>query len=245
MRPLFYTGVHHPQMAQGLERAMVSINTLENRKSDFRANLWILDSGAFTRVSRGLDHMPVDRYAKQVHRWPACGKLEACVAQDWMCEPMVLRVTGLTIAEHQRMSTRRWLELREAVSGIHVMPVIQRWNPQDYTRHLDEMGPELPQGTWVGVGSVCKRQGSPRVISAILTAILKERPDLKLHGFGVKTRALRRADISQRFHSVDSMAWSYAARRMTPQASNSLKFAREWTDRVNNCPIRTSQAAFL
>ena len=232
-------------MASGLERSMLSINVLEKRKSDFETNRWILDSGAFTRISRGLEHLPVDQYARQIRRWSACGKLEACVAQDWMCEPMVLEVTGLTVREHQRLSTRRWLELREAVPGVHVMPVIQGWEPKDYTEHLREMGPELPQGTWVGVGSICKRQGHPDSISAILTAILKERPDLKLHGFWVKTQALKRADISQRFHSVDSIAWSYAARRRTPQASKRLKFAREWTDRVNNCPIRTSQAAFL
>ena len=232
-------------MTIGLERSMISVNVLEKRKSDFQANKWILDSGAFTRISRGLDHMAVDEYRAQIERWSSCGELEACVAQDWMCEPLVLRVTGLTVSQHQKLSTRRWLELREAVSGVHVMPVIQGWEPVDYLRHLREMSPELPEGTWTGVGSVCKRQGNSDSISGILTAIQSERPDLKLHGFGVKTRALRRADISERFYSTDSMAWSYAARRETPQASNSLTYAQEWTDRINSCPIQTSQACMI
>ena len=245
MRPLFYTGVHHPQMAKGLDRSMISINVLERRKGDFQANRWLLDSGAFTRISRGTDHMPLSQYAQQIERWSACGQLEAAVSQDWMCEPHVLRITGLTVAQHQRLSTQRWLELREMVKGVYVMPVIQGWEPESYLDHLTEMSPLLPHGAWVGVGSVCKRQGNPRTISAILTTILNFRPDLRLHGFGVKTQALKHADISKRFHSTDSMAWSYDGRRQNPQRSNSLTYAQEWTERVNNCEVRTSQSAMI
>ncbi len=195
MRPHFYVGIHHPSIAGSMERTMLSINVLENRKIDFPANKWILDSGAFTGISRGQDHMDVKEYGKQIKRWAQCGELEAAVSHDWMCEPQVLKITGLTVEEHQSMTTGRWLRLREEVPDTHLMPVIQGWEPDDYRRHLQEMERELPPGTWAGVGSVCKRQGNPSQLSAILTAILTERPDLKLHGFGVKTSSLKHTDI--------------------------------------------------
>ena len=47
----------------------------------------------------------------------------------------------------------------------------------------------------------------------VLEAIKHERPDLRLHGFGIKTTALRRQLVRDLLFSADSMAWSYAARR--------------------------------
>ncbi len=58
-----------------------------------------------------------------------------------------------------------------------------------------------------------ERQGDPRAIGVILERILRARPDLRLHGFGVKLTALRSAAVRSMLHSADSMAWSYAARR--------------------------------
>ena len=66
---------------------------------------------------------------------------------------------------------------------------------------------------WVGVGSVCKRNSRVGVIEDVLAAILRERPDLRLHGFGLKLTALQSATVRRMLHSADSMAWSWAARR--------------------------------
>ena len=105
------------------------------------------------------------------------------------------------------------MQLRSRVSSVYVMPVIQGYWPLEYAAHVTQMSPYLEEYAWVGVGSVCRRNGRPDAISAVLSAILDVRPDLKLHGFGVKATALRRGDIRSRFYSVDSMAWSYAGRR--------------------------------
>jgi len=91
--------------------------------------------------------------------------------------------------------------------------VLQGWTPDDYRRHLEDYGDRLGPGAWVGVGSVCKRQGDPRTIGVILERVLRARPDLRLHGLGVKLTALRSAAVRSMLHSADSMAWSYAARR--------------------------------
>ena len=221
--PTLYTGVHIPSHAHALERAMVSLNRLAHRKADFHPNHWIMDSSAFTRISSGKPHLPVAEYAAQINRWARCGTLEAAVAQDYMCEPFVLSVTGLSVREHQDLSTRNYLELLDQDPQAYIMPVIQGFTPAQYEQHVEQLSPHLPEGAWTGVGSICKRQGKPSAISAVLTAILKVRPDLKLHGFGVKTTALRQADIWDRLHSVDSAAWSYAARRRgPPKARNSI-----------------------
>ena len=46
----------------------------------------------------------------------------------------------------------------------------------------------------------------------MLSAIHAARPDLKLHGFGIKRTALANADVRRLLHSSDSMAWSFHAR---------------------------------
>ena len=85
MRPLFFVGLHKPQHAWRFERCMVSVNVLEHRRGDFAVQDWILDSGAFTRITTRRGHMLVADYADQLSRWSRCGNLLAAVCQDWMC----------------------------------------------------------------------------------------------------------------------------------------------------------------
>ena len=58
-----------------------------------------------------------------------------------------------------------------------------------------------------------KHNGNPNRIEDILLAIKTERPDLRLHGFGVKLTALKQPTVRALLHSSDSMAWSYAGRK--------------------------------
>jgi hypothetical protein len=90
---------------------------------------------------------------------------------------------------------------------------LQGFTPDDYVSHLRQYGGRLECGAWVGVGSVCKRNGDPRAILDVLVAIKSVRPDLQLHGFGLKTIALRWGTIRALLFSADSMAWSFAARK--------------------------------
>ena len=244
--PLIYTGIHMPSKAHALNRSMLSLNRIEHRTSDFRVNNWILDSGAFTRIASSRGHLPVEDYARQAARWASCGTLDAVVTQDYMCEPHILDLTGLTVPQHQQLSTENFLALRELVPHLYVMPVIQGYTPEEYADHVNHLSPHLPEQAWTGVGSLCKRQGSPSRISAIITAIKNVRPDLKLHGFGLKTTALCRADIWHRFHSVDSAAWSYAARRRgQPKDRNSIEACIEWTNKLAATNPTPSQMAIL
>lgn len=221
----FFVGVHHPKDGWPLSLrghpVCISANALRSRAGRVafvgQGDGWMLDSGAFTQVALSGDFAESpDDYAALVRRygdWPGSG-LEAAVSQDWMCEPAMLDRTGLSVRAHQRLTLERYDAIRAAgVGRVRLMPVLQGWTPDDYRRHLDDFGERLGHGAWVGVGSVCKRQGDPRAIGVILERILRARPDLRLHGFGVKLTALRSAAVRSMLHSADSMAWSYAARR--------------------------------
>jgi hypothetical protein len=65
---------------------------------------------------------------------------------------------------------------------------------------------------------VCRRNGNPNAIEDVLLAIKRERPDLRLHGFGIKVAALKRPTVRAVLHSADSMAWSLANRKQNNDA---------------------------
>ena len=209
----FFIGIDTIPQAQHFDRVMMTITRLARRKSDFKANDWILDSAAFTRITSGLGHMPVEDYAKWIERWKDCGNLVAAVCQDYMCEDIALKATGLSITDHQALTIHNYQRLSEMAPEVYIMPVLQGYQPDDYLRHIKLYGDILEEGAWVGVGSVCKRNGSPAEVEIVLSKIKNCRPDLRLHGFGIKTTALRFATIKDMLFSADSMAWNYAARK--------------------------------
>lgn len=237
----FFTGLHHPADARHFDAAFVSVNAIRKRKSDFPVGGdWILDSGAFSEISRfGHYRSSVAEYAAQIRRWKTNGNLLAAVAQDYMCEPFIVAKTGLSVAEHQRLTIERYdalhAELRRLFKGpipFHLMPVLQGRSEADYLRHIAMYGARLTPGMWVGVGSVCKRQGNPAVVESILRAIKRTRPDLWLHGFGVKLTALMFAAIRRLLATADSMAWSFAA-RMAGRSANDWREALRFRRRVH------------
>lgn len=190
---LFYPGLHQPHDAAHFDRCCISIHRLERRKKRVDCPEVFVDSGAFTKLAKhGCYPEPVETYAAQLHRLWTSGVVRIAVAscQDYMCEPFMLAKTGLTVADHQRLTVERYdalvAELNRLFDGpppFPVMPVLQGFALGDYLRHIDMYGDRLTRGMWVGVGSVCKRQGNVAVIEDLLFAIKEVRPDLRLHGF--------------------------------------------------------------
>lgn len=217
----FFTGLHRPSAAKHFERACISVGVLRDRKGPFEANEWIMDSQAFTTIQKngGYPHPPSE-YAAQIVRWKDNGKLLAAVTQDYMCESFILAITGLSVADHQRLTIERYDALLVANTGVYIMPVLQGYKPQEYVDHLKQYGDRLTFGMWIGVGSVCKRNATPKQILDVLVAIKTARPDLRLHGFGVKRTALANGTIRAVLESADSMAWSFAARKQGRDAND-------------------------
>ena len=209
----FYIGLHHPSTAWPFLNAMLSINSIRGRLRAMRVNNWILDSGAFTEIStHGCWRNDPEYYAEEINLWSKVGNLMAAVSQDMMCEPFILAKTGMSVEAHQEITIKRYLRIRECTDA-YVMPVLQGYHPSDYARHVVAYGEILSPEAWVGVGSVCKRNTSPSEIEDVLFAIKSLRPDLKLHGFGLKLTALGNGTIRDLLETCDSMAWSFQERK--------------------------------
>jgi hypothetical protein len=241
----FFTGLHQPSDAKHFDAAFISVKRIAKRKSAFQVGDWILDSGAFTTIlTHGGYPEDVSVYAEQIKRWSTNGNLLAAVAQDLMCEPFMLKITGKTILEHQQLTIDRYDDLMQCdVGGAYIMPVIQGYLPEDYVRHIGMYGDRLKHGAWVGVGSVCKRNGDPRAIERVLMSIKKARPDLRLHGFGLKSTALSSWIVKDLLHTADSMAWSFAARKQG-RNSNDWREAKAWTERITKRPPEAQKELF-
>lgn len=239
----FYTGQHNLHHAKHSDLVFVSVNRLWKRRSAFDVGSWIMDSGAFSQILRHGGYTEgVEVYAAEIKRWAKNGDLKAAVAQDYMCEAHMLKITGLTIPEHQRLTVERYDQLVACdTGGVYIMPVLQGYDPVDYVRHIEMYGERLAPGAWVGVGSVCKRNGNPAAILRVLQAIKDKRPDLRLHGFGLKATALSSPYITALLHTADSMAWSFAARREGRNANDwkeAVKYARAVNDRIYQQPAQ-------
>lgn len=238
---LFYLGTHHPHWLGMVDvplfvsrRQLARYKTLPRRGD--RAP-WALDSGGFTELSmHGAWVTTPMEYARNVLRYrDEIGGLAWAAPQDWMCEPIMLAATRLTVAEHQQRTVSSVLELRAL--GAPVIPVLQGWTPGDYLdcwELYDRAGLDLRAEPLVGLGSVCRRQNTLRV--AMLVRELAS-AGLRLHGFGFKATGLRACcgDLA----SADSLAWSYHARREPPRpecrgrhinCANCPPFALEWRE---------------
>lgn len=243
-RMRFYLGSHQPGW---LERTplplFISEMRLRRRKRLPRARApWALDSGGFSQLScYGAWPDGAERvYVEHVRRYrDEIGQLEWAAPQDWMCEPMMLARTGLTIVEHQRRTVRNFVQLRELDPTLPFIPVLQGFVRDDYLRCIElyqHHGVTLAGR--VGIGTVCRRQDT-REAERIVRSVKQRIPQARLHVFGAKIGGLGRyADV---LGSADSMAWSYHARRRPPlpghesrhqNCANCLAFAEDWYHHV-------------
>lgn len=235
----FFTGVHHPHNADKVDAAFISYHALKRRRSGFPVKKWILDSGSFTTIEKhgGYPDGP-EVYAEAIKRWSTNGQLLAAVTQDYMCEPHMLAKTGLSVDQHQKMTVERYDQLLACdLGGVYLMPVLQGYTPAEYCDCVRLYGDRLKSGAWVGVGSVCKRNADPDAIVAVLLAIKRLRPDLRLHGFGVKKTALAVGLIQRLLSTADSMAWSYAARR-EGRDGNDIREAQAYAAAIAALPVQ-------
>lgn len=246
----FYLGAHHPHwLARAGVPLFVSHRRLRGYKTLPRAiEHWALDSGGFSELTIEGKWVTTPReYVTAVRRYDnEIGHLAWAAPQDWMCEPVMLAKTGLTVADHQSRTVRNFLELQQLWGDDSpFMPVLQGWTLDHYLRCLDlyaTAGVDLEAFPMVGVGSVCRRQATGE-IGLIFETILKHQ-DLLLHGFGVKLRGLQ--EYGHLLNSADSMAWSYDARMSPPlpgctahkSCSNCLKYAMLWREKVDTMRYR-------
>lgn len=245
----FYLGTHEISWLHLLNDVplFISHRRLKRQGSWRRATTnWALDSGGFTEVGQfGGWQTSVRDYVAAVRRYDReIGMMEWASPQDWMCEPSVLRKTGLGVEDHQKLTVRNYLDLMELDDSLGFIPVLQGFSTDDYFRCADMYAREsvdLASLPLVGVGSVCRRQGTPEITDLFyrLSGL-----GLQLHGYGVKALGLR--DGAQYLASADSLAWSRNGRwngRGSNRASvscthkncgNCMQWALKWRDNLLN-----------
>jgi hypothetical protein len=204
----FYIGWHQINSGESgtkhFPRCLVSAPRLQSRRSLFPIQNWILDCGAFSRFHSHGQHLPIDTYVALVKTWQHHGCLDAWVSQDWLCDRAILKITNKSIYQHQQLTIDRYDLLLAYNLPTYLMPVLQGCQPSDYVCHLEDYGNRLAMGQWVGVGGIAHLP--PKQIAQILLQIKSVRPDLRLHGFGVKFRALTKPLIWDLLYSADSAA---------------------------------------
>lgn len=253
--PLFFLGTHQPGwLAKARVPLFVSDRRLRVYKTLPRAAApWACDSGGFTELQKyGRWTVGPAEYVARLRRYrDETGQMMWAAPQDWMCEPVVINGgviggqrfagTRLTVAEHQRRTVANYAQLRDLAPDLNIIPVVQGWHRDDYLRCLDlywsMLRMDLTTAPLVGLGSVCRRQGT-RAAGPILAA-LHLRGVRHLHGFGFKTLGL--AEYGHLLTSADSMAWSVDARRRPAlpectgrhkNCANCLPYALRWRTAV-------------
>lgn len=233
----FLLGTHHPHWIwNGRARGplFVSARRLTRRISDFPEGLtaFCIDSGGFTELRLYGDWQTSrEEYIDLVRRCDLqVGTLEWASIQDWMVEPDALDATGMSLVDHQELTTLSFLELVECAPELRWLPVLQGQTLDDYLAHIElyrREGIHLQSVERVGLGSVCRRQATQEV--AEIVAELSAR-GLRLHAFGLKMKGLDHCapDLA----SSDSLAWSFGARRRAPGMQNNQDYAENWRDEV-------------
>lgn len=238
----FFLGAHRANWLPTADVPLfVSHRVLAPRKTLPRAAApWALDSGGFTELSLHRAWVTTPQtYVAAVRRYrDEIGMLQWASPQDWMNEPVMNAKTGLTVAQHQRLTVDNYLELRALAPDLPIIPVLQGWEPHEYLDCLElyaQAGVDLHAEPVVGVGTVCRRQDT--ATADVIFGSLAEVGLTNLHGFGVKLTGLKR--YGRHLASSDSMAWSYRARRAgnappcpKTNCANCLHYALTWRQRA-------------
>lgn len=245
----FYLGTHcMNHVEQTNQPLFISINRLYKRKKPFKNQpLICLDSGAFSQLHKhGKWTSTPQEYISHIKRIQHDLNLsfQWVAPQDWMCEPFMIKKTGLSVKEHIHRTVDNFLILRKLTQNtdIHIIPVLQGFDLDEYqycfdlySQHID-----LTAEQTVGIGSVCRRESTNDIYK-----IIQHFYDLNLsiHGFGVKINGLKK--YHHLLQSSDSMAWSFNARYnvehcsihtqnpTTKNCANCLQYALEWTQKIH------------
>ena len=238
MRPdQFYVGVDTHMIGVDFP-IMVSDLRLKRRKSlKSAAAPVMIDSGSFTIHDSGQSFDPPAVYVERIRRYQVeVGQVARVATYGRMCEPYILAKTGSTVERNQALTIESYLTLVHLAPDVPWMPELQGWALDDYHRHFDlyvEAGVDLAALPVVGVGSICRREGTLEARQIVASVAAR---GVSVHGFGVKSPQTLGPD----FVSADSFAWSYGARKRTGRCphgivvweANCPEYLRAWRERI-------------
>jgi len=221
----------------------VSFRQLKNRKKKpfNQAGTVCIDSGGFSELSLfGKWTIDEKEYISELQRIENLSlNFEWVAQQDWMCEDIMIKKTGLSIIEHQIKTVENFEKLNSIEHDFQVIPVLQGKTLQDYWicfELFESKGYDLRKMETVGIGSVCKRQNTNE-IGDIVKSFHKN--GVSIHGFGVKKQGIQK--YGKYLKSSDSLAWSFKARVQKIKlkscvhkgnCANCLDYALKWRSSI-------------
>ena len=242
----FFLGTHRPNwLARTTVPLFVSDRTLRIYKTLPHATAtWALDSGGFTELSQHGTGPPAPARASTPTGYGAtatrsaewCGRHRrtGCVNHSSPIAPVSPCLSTSTAPWRTSSTSARSPRTCPSLLSCRAGPRATIWPaPEMY----DDAGVDLAAESTVGIGSVCRREGTneaAEIIAAVCVAV----PGIRLHGFGIKTSGLGK--YGSMLASSDSMAWSMAARRQPAlpgcsghkNCANCPRFAFQWRERV-------------
>lgn len=206
---------------------------------------YAIDSGAYIALNGANTDVPwfapPDVYGGMILRFITNNGYppDFCAPQDVPCEPSVRARTGLSVEQHQDLTTDSYEFLVREFPMVPWIPVLQGWEPRHYRLHrrkYEDRGIDLAACHRVGIGSICRRGHLPEIVE-----VIEQFADAgyKMHGFGIKTTAL--PIIGHLLRSADSMAWSFHARKNNIRlpgcthagdCRNCYRYAAHWRQQV-------------
>jgi hypothetical protein len=251
--PRFYLGSHQPGWLNhvGVPLFVSDVRLRVYKRLPVAAARWACDSGGFSELQRhGTWTVTPAEYVARLRRYQdEIGRLDWAAPQDWMCEPIIrhggvvagqrFAGTHRTVEDHQRRTVWNLVQLRDLAPDLPIIPVVQGFTESEYLRCADLYWSlariDLTAEPLVGVGSICRRQGTAE--AGRILAALRRWGVSRLHGFGFKILGL--ADHGDLLTSADSMAWSDTARKLRRPAfaecagkhkncANCVRFALRW-----------------
>ncbi len=236
----FYLGTHEPWWLDKIDIPLLLSNRRLKRVNYKNEALgkWVLDSGGFSELHKnGEWSFTTKEYIIDILRYiEYIGNLEWAAPMDWMCEPSALLKTGKTVKEHQELTVRSFITLREELGNV-VAPVIQGWTIEEYEENIEQYasyGIDLSKERIVGLGSICRRNAFEK-IGSIIDLVYSYK--INIHAFGVKGKTLEA--YKDKIISSDSAAWSYNASKnpVLPghthkTCSSCMEYALLWREKL-------------
>lgn len=121
----------------------------------------------------------------------------------------------------------------------YIIPILQGQTAADYLSHLAQYGDAIQQNAWVGVGGLKRRPNSE--VEEILASIKIQRPDIRVHGYGLSKKQLSNNSIIGLLFSADSASGQLSGSKGSKyQNSRDPAFSIAYAKNIDELTIQTN-----
>lgn len=171
-------------------------------------NLFV-DSGAWSAYTRGVK-LDIDEYARYVNEWDS--KISIIANLDVIPGNAKTPVTFQQVQFSAEKSWENFLTLRKTVKSFEkIIPVYHQGENIEFLERMLAFEDEYGKIDYIGIGALADtidRSTRRKLFSKYFSCIMRKRPDMKVHAFGMTDLKLLEEFP---FHSADSFTWYMSA----------------------------------